>query len=92
MGRYRGGPGGYASLLRILANTKHPEHKDMSEWLGDQYPDGFDPECFEKDVCNAIFAKGLPGVRKHFNKMMLEDSPEDDEDELPPIIIPFPGL
>jgi len=29
-----GGIWGYADLLKILKNRKHPEHKSMKEWLG----------------------------------------------------------
>lgn len=29
-----GGLGGYDTLLKILKNRKHPEHKCMKEWLG----------------------------------------------------------
>ncbi len=29
-----GGIWGYANLLKILKNRKHPEHKAMTEWLG----------------------------------------------------------
>ncbi len=37
-----GGIGGYYLLLEILSNTKHPQHKDMKEWLGRKlYPDSF---------------------------------------------------
>lgn len=35
-----GGVYGYAKLLEILADPKHPEHEDILDWLGD----GFDPE------------------------------------------------
>jgi hypothetical protein len=37
-----GGVGGYADLLRILKNRKHPEHESMKEWLGRP----FDAEAF----------------------------------------------
>ena len=29
-----GGVWGYANLLKILKNLKHPEHKTMKEWPG----------------------------------------------------------
>ena len=29
-----GGVWGYANLLKILKNRKHPEHRSMMEWLG----------------------------------------------------------
>ena len=43
-----GGSWGYETLLETIANKKHPEHKDMLEWLGDE----FDPEEFDIDDVN----------------------------------------
>ena len=38
-----GGVWGYANLLKILKNQKHPEHRSMSKWLGRPFdPDAFD--------------------------------------------------
>ena len=31
-----GGPGGYAELLDVLADPKHPEHKRMRDWTGNR--------------------------------------------------------
>ena len=38
-----GGIWGYANLLKILKNRKHPEHKDMKAWVGGS----FDAETFD---------------------------------------------
>ena len=38
-----GGIWGYADLLKILKNRKHPEHKDMKAWVGG----AFDAETFD---------------------------------------------
>lgn len=38
-----GGVWGYANLLKILKNRKHPEHKDMKAWIGGS----FDAESFD---------------------------------------------
>lgn len=39
-----GGPHGYARLLEILADPRHPEHRDAVEWLGGRLdPERFDP-------------------------------------------------
>lgn len=38
-----GGLGGYVELLKALKNKKHPEHKNMREWLGRP----FDPGAFD---------------------------------------------
>jgi hypothetical protein len=47
-----GGPWGYAELLAILADPKHPEYDERCEWLiGD-----FDPECFDPDSINEELA------------------------------------
>jgi hypothetical protein len=39
-----GGVWGYANLLEILKNPKHPEHQDMKEWVGGFFDaEAFDP-------------------------------------------------
>jgi hypothetical protein len=38
-----GGIWGYADLLKILKNRKHPEHKTMKEWIGRE----LDAEAFD---------------------------------------------
>ncbi len=43
-----GGVWGYAHLLEVIENPKHPEHADMLEWLGG----GFDPEAFDVEDVN----------------------------------------
>lgn len=37
-----GGPAGYADLLAALADTSHPRHAEMRDWIGGD----FDPERF----------------------------------------------
>jgi len=37
-----GGPAGYADLLAALADSHHPQHAEMREWIGGD----FDPERF----------------------------------------------
>jgi hypothetical protein len=40
-----GGSYGYSRLLEVLSNPKHPEHDEMTEWIGDDYaPEEFSPE------------------------------------------------
>jgi hypothetical protein len=40
-----GGPDGYARLLDVLAEPRHPEHGDAAEWLGRPIdPERFEPE------------------------------------------------
>jgi hypothetical protein len=48
-----GGVGGYAELLKALANRKHPEHKTMKEWLGRP----FDAEAFDAATANKWLGK-----------------------------------
>lgn len=43
-----GGPWGYAELLEVIKNPKHPEHEDMMDWLGGE----FDPEYFSVEEVN----------------------------------------
>ncbi|MEK7621618.1 MAG: plasmid pRiA4b ORF-3 family protein [Patescibacteria group bacterium] len=42
-----GGIGGYERLIEILKKPKHPEHKDMMEWLCLDFVNEFDPEEFD---------------------------------------------
>lgn len=51
-----GGPGGYAELLEAVADPKHPEHDGYLERAGDD----FDPERFDLDSVNRIFARYAP--------------------------------
>lgn len=48
-----GGIWGYAKLLRILKNRKHPEHKAMKSWLGRP----FDPEFFDVEEISAWLSR-----------------------------------
>ncbi len=43
-----GGPHGFAELLEVLQNPSHPEHDDISEWVGED----FAPEYFTADEVN----------------------------------------
>jgi len=43
-----GGIPGYYNLLEILGNRKHPEYRDMKEWIGGK----LDPAAFDLDVVN----------------------------------------
>ena len=49
-----GGVHGYADFLEILANPKHPEHRDMLEWGGGR----FDPEFFDAHEANLAIHGG----------------------------------
>ena len=49
-----GGIWGYHDMLGAVADPKHPEHEELSEWLDD----GFDPEAFDLEEVN----KHLPKV------------------------------
>ena len=48
-----GGVWGYADLLKILKNRKHPEHKNMKEWLGR----AFDADAFDVGKTNLWLRK-----------------------------------
>lgn len=43
-----GGVWGYADLLKVLANPKHPEYTEMKQWVGRK----FDPEAFDLEAVN----------------------------------------
>jgi hypothetical protein len=49
-----GGSYGYANLIKILANPRHPEHAEMKEWA----PPDFSPEHFD-----------LPGINKELRSV-----------------------
>jgi hypothetical protein len=44
-----GGPLGYRHLLKALQNRRHPEHRDLEEWIGSEWR----PEAFHLDEVNA---------------------------------------
>ena len=44
-----GGVWGYYNLLGILADSKHPEHEEMKEWIGEE----FDPAAFDLNGVNS---------------------------------------
>ena len=44
-----GGPWRYEGLLEIIKDKKHPEYRDMMDWL----EDGFDPEGFDLNLVNS---------------------------------------
>ena len=49
-----GGVAGYANLLVVLANPRHPQHRDLVEWVGGS----FDPEAFGADELNRALRRG----------------------------------
>lgn len=62
-----GGLYGYYNLLEIISNKKHPEYKDMVEWMGGR----FDPNEFEVDDVN-VDLEDIEGI------MEAEDDEDDD--------------
>jgi hypothetical protein len=48
-----GGLGGYDNLLGILADPKHPEHAEMTEWIGGE----FDATAFCLEDVNAVLKR-----------------------------------
>jgi hypothetical protein len=48
-----GGVWGYANLLKILKNRKHPEYRDMKEWIGGAW----DAEAFDLAKTNTWLRK-----------------------------------
>jgi hypothetical protein len=44
-----GGPWGYENLLQALADPTHPEHRELTDWLGAPFdPEAFDPADFNR--------------------------------------------
>lgn len=56
-----GGPWGYENLKDVLADKKHPEHKEMKEWLGLSPRQSWDPEKFD-----------MPGYQKIMDSVFEE--------------------
>lgn len=52
-----GGVWGYGELLEILADPRHPEHRERLEWLGLDDARRFDPAAFDPDEVNRALAK-----------------------------------
>jgi hypothetical protein len=48
-----GGTSGYEELIETLADRKHPDHKDMREWMGMAKGATFDPARFDLAEANA---------------------------------------
>jgi len=46
-----GGIWGYYALLAALRDPKHPQHEQLTEWLGGE----FDPDEFDLDATNRKF-------------------------------------
>jgi len=64
-----GGVWGYADLLRILKNPKHPEYKNMKAWVGGD----FDADAFDKADINLWLRKlKWPRVTEaHLRKVLM---------------------
>jgi hypothetical protein len=63
-----GGPHGYSNLLEALQDPKHPDHKDLAEWIGGE----FDPEAFDLEAVNKLLRdpKVLAG-RRAWRELLL---------------------
>ena len=51
-----GGIWGYGELVEILADPRHPEHRDRLEWLDLDDPSQFDPAAFDVNEVNRSLA------------------------------------
>ncbi len=52
-----GGPHGYANLLEIVGDPRHPDYAEMSDWLGEFDPEAFNLAEHAKWVSGCIRAK-----------------------------------
>ena len=51
-----GGPQGFADLLKVLKDSRHPEHDDIKEWVGED----FAPEYFAMEEINRKLRRRKP--------------------------------
>jgi hypothetical protein len=54
-----GGPWGYSELIETLNDPKHPEHKEMKQWLGMGKKDTWDVNAFDIGSVNAALKQML---------------------------------
>jgi hypothetical protein len=52
-----GGWSGYADFLEAMADPRHPDHDDLSEWIGGRW----DPELFNLDGANQALKMSASG-------------------------------
>jgi len=55
-----GGPSGYMYMLKVVRNRRHPEYREMKEWLGDR----FDPLAYDVKNIN----RELKGLSKQWKQ------------------------
>ena len=51
-----GGPQGFADLLKVVKDSRHPEHDDIKEWVGED----FAPEYFAMEEINRKLRRRKP--------------------------------
>lgn len=54
-----GGPPGYAHLCEAMADPKHPDHAEMSDWIGDEW----NAEEFDIKEINRGLKRGFAGLK-----------------------------
>lgn len=79
-----GGPVGYAHFLDVIADKRHPEHRDMKEWIGDLIEDYRDPTVCPIDRINDDLADGLEEVVASFIDENEGEFPDEDDEEWDP--------
>lgn len=85
-----GGVWGYQDMLEIIKDKKHPEHKDMLNWMGIDEASEYDPTVFDagdvefRNVKKALkeYEKGfgVPSIRSQ--KQVREVGVDDDAEDL----------
>jgi len=75
-----GGIWGYYNLVEALENKKHPDHDDISDWIGE-----YDPNYFNMNELNHILINGYE-INEDDDEIDDEDD-IDDEQEKPKIEI-----
>lgn len=79
-----GGEPGYAHLIEVMGDPKHPERKDMQEWLGGE----FDPTVFDLEEANEILRETTEQLEELYDQVgeefdLLGDAPLYDPFQAP---------
>lgn len=75
-----GGAPGYAELLKVMSNKKHPQYKQTKEWLGGE----FDPHVFDVNAPTLMLHPEIMqqlGLSDDFFEGLIDEDEEDDNED-----------